>query len=254
MSTKKLHNVNFVLDKLRTYLQIDTDAKLAEYLGVKPGTISAWRSRNSVDYSLIMTKCSDIDFNELFVEDETLQDAGISYGVNSSSLSKPVRTFAHIVKKDEEVVHSSAQHRGVQTSAHSDEFYYLPFYNVKASAGFGNLAEEVEPLPVAFRKYWVKNVLRKPANMLYLIKVEGESMMPTLHCGDMIMISKEEKTADDGIYLVRISDAIKVKRLTLLPRGMVRVTSDNEHYAGYEVPAKELQVLGRVVWFGRAIN
>ena len=151
-------------------------------------------------------------------------------------------------------VHSNAQDvKSVRTFAHSDEYYYLPFYNVRASAGDGRLNDETEALPFAFRKYWVKNVLRRSAASLYLIKIEGDSMRPTLVHDDMIMICKDDTIPDDGVFLLRISEALKVKRLTLLPGAKVRVSSDNELFKSYSMPLSEIQIMGRVVWFGRNV-
>ena len=56
-----------ILDRLRVALAVTTDTELAEALGVKQNTISTWRTRGSLDFSLIISKCDRIDLNWLFL-------------------------------------------------------------------------------------------------------------------------------------------------------------------------------------------
>lgn len=137
--------------------------------------------------------------------------------------------------------------------ADPDEFYYLPFYNVSASAGPGLLAEDKEPLPMAFRKYFVKTTLKVSASGLFLMKVAGASMSPTLQGGDVIMVNRSDTRLADGIYVIQVDQEMRVKRLQTLPGGQVMVISDNRAFDAFNVPASELAVVGRVVWFGRGI-
>jgi len=44
------------------------DKELYEFLGVKSTTFSSWRTRNTLDYELIMRKFPDVDYNWLFKE------------------------------------------------------------------------------------------------------------------------------------------------------------------------------------------
>jgi phage repressor protein C with HTH and peptisase S24 domain len=60
--------------------------------------------------------------------------------------------------------------------------------------------------------------------------VEGDSMAPTLNAGDDILVDLGAASGRlrDGIYVLRIDDAVVVKRLALNPTGRrVTVQSDN---------------------------
>ncbi len=54
-----------IINKIKSYLGIKTDSDFATFLGVKQPTISSWKSRNTLDYELIIAKCNDIDANWL---------------------------------------------------------------------------------------------------------------------------------------------------------------------------------------------
>ena len=45
-------NVNKIIDRLKKGLSIKTNSALAKHLGLKPNTIPAWKSRNSINYDL----------------------------------------------------------------------------------------------------------------------------------------------------------------------------------------------------------
>lgn len=60
-----LSDISQILDSIRHYLKVNSDADLANFLGVKPSTVSSWRKRNSLDFELIYAKCNEIDANWL---------------------------------------------------------------------------------------------------------------------------------------------------------------------------------------------
>lgn len=86
MSTKKLHSVNFILDKIKEKEDLSTDAELAYFLDKKPSTISAWRSRKTLDWELILTKCDDYIY-ELLYDTSVLQGKASEPDINFNDLS-----------------------------------------------------------------------------------------------------------------------------------------------------------------------
>lgn len=64
-----------------------------------------------------------------------------------------------------------------------------------------------------------------------LFRVAGDSMEPTLHDGDMIMINQGERAVHTGrVYLMRLGDELMVKRLETRPGGVLLIRSDNSCY------------------------
>lgn len=70
MQEKKSQNAILVLNKLKKTLKITSDKQLSEFLNVKPNTISTWKKRNSLDYSVIISICElyEVNLNEIFYD------------------------------------------------------------------------------------------------------------------------------------------------------------------------------------------
>ena len=71
----------------------------------------------------------------------------------------------------------------------------------------------------------------------------------------LVDASDEGSRLRDGIYVLRADDALVVKRVTLKPGGRkITISSDNLAYPSWDdVDRSEIQIVGRVIWFGRAI-
>jgi len=139
----------------------------------------------------------------------------------------------------------------------NDQHIQLPFYEVSASAGVGLLAEvEERPRTISFEPYWLRNEIGVCPNNVFLMMVEGDSMQPTLKNGSMIMVNRDVDNLSDGIYVMRYDENLLVKRLQMLPGGIIRVKSDNSMYDPWEITKSqldgiELALIGRVVWTGQ---
>lgn len=132
----------------------------------------------------------------------------------------------------------------------------VPKLRIDASAGAGALTDsEVASGQIGFDEKWLKKFGCEPSE-LSLIRVLGDSMMPTLMDGDDIMVDRSaaNRPLRDGVHVIRMDDVLMVKRLARGPSGRVSVLSDNPAYpAWHDVDGIEVSVVGRVVWAGRSI-
>lgn len=140
-----------------------------------------------------------------------------------------------------------------------EEFVFIPRYNVQASAGHGaDVSMENIMHPMAFRKYWIDNILGICAKSLIVIGVKGDSMEGEINNGDIILINKEDNTLLNGIYVIRIEGDLIVKRIQRLPGGIIKVISANKEYESFEIdtnnPPLDFEAIGRVVWHGRNVH
>lgn len=133
----------------------------------------------------------------------------------------------------------------------------VPRVSVDASAGPGAIAhEEMTVGALGFDPLWLRRQGLDPA-MLSVISVVGDSMVPTLGDGDDILVDRADAAARlrDGIYVLRVDDALWVKRVAMSPAGRrFTIRSDNLAYPAWpDCDPADVAVIGRVVWFGRRL-
>jgi phage repressor protein C with HTH and peptisase S24 domain len=130
---------------------------------------------------------------------------------------------------------------------------------VRASAGPGAIPHEEEGRPAfGFDSQWLRRLTASPPDRLSILRVEGDSMAPTLNPGDDILVDLGDggDRLRDGIYVLRVDDALLVKRLALHPVGRrITVQSDNPAYPDWpDCGHDQIDCIGRVVWAGRRIS
>jgi phage repressor protein C with HTH and peptisase S24 domain len=129
---------------------------------------------------------------------------------------------------------------------------------VSVSAGPGAVVTEELGKPYfAFDERWLKALTASRPSNLSIVRVEGDSMAPTLNAGDEILVDLGDAgdRLRDGIYVLRIDDAVVVKRVALNPVGRrVTVQSDNPAYPDWpDCSLDDIKPIGRVIWAGRRI-
>lgn len=138
-------------------------------------------------------------------------------------------------------------------------------YNVKASAGDGLIDEgEDGPAEISFEKGFLGLITGSRPDHLNIIKVEGNSMYPTLKQGDLILVDKSNITIENGgIFVIRMGGLLKVKRVIAnLFKKNLRIISDNDDkntYPDYEISfddaydLENMEIIGKVVWSGATL-
>ncbi|HEY0313496.1 MAG TPA: S24 family peptidase [Allosphingosinicella sp.] len=148
---------------------------------------------------------------------------------------------------------------GRETSEPSaaDALVRIPRLDVAASAGAGAADTSERALGrIGFDPSWLRRLGVAPASAA-LIRVEGDSMAPTLSDGDEILVDRGDRAGRlrDGLYVLRFEGALLVKRLSVSPAGgRVSILSDNPAYPGWpDCDPAAVDVVGRVLWVGRRL-
>jgi hypothetical protein len=140
----------------------------------------------------------------------------------------------------------------------ADDYVLIPQYQVRASAGPGALPDSEAPTAsIAFQAGFIRDLSASPADSLAVLTVEGDSMFPTLANGDQILVDTADRLATrDGIYVLRVEDALMVKRLSLNPATRrLTIRSDNDAYPTWpDCDPGAVHIIGRVVWVGRKLG
>ena len=134
----------------------------------------------------------------------------------------------------------------------------VPQYDLGASAGPGALpGDEQARSHLAFDAKWLRRLAGDP-RQLSMIRVEGDSMLPTLSDGAEILVDRSDGAGRlrDGIYVLRMEGALIVKRLALNPAARrIAVRSDNPSYPSWnDCNPADIDVIGRVIWVGRRVG
>ncbi len=125
--------------------------------------------------------------------------------------------------------------------------FRIPKLAIAASAGPGALVDGEIVLGTDTLDPGLARRLGLKDGQAATIRVRGSSMEPGLFDGDHIVVDTADHRprAKGGVYVIRIDDAVMVKRVALLG-GVVTATSDNPVAA--PVPEGDIVVIGRVVW------
>ena len=87
------------------------------------------------------------------------------------------------------------------------------------------------------------------AENVKLLRVKGDSMSPTIKDGDWVMADISLKQADsDGIYLLRMSTGLAIKRLQGSVKNDILIISDNPKYPTVTADSGEVTILGKVIY------
>lgn len=154
----------------------------------------------------------------------------------------------------EEPGHAGPAYGGAATP---EGYAAVPLYNgVTAAAGHGALPDtETADDALIFKEHWIRSELNARPSDLFLIRVSGDSMEPTLRAGDVILIDHRMQRPDrEGIYIIRMDGMLLVKRVQALPGGVLQITSDNPAFSPWQLRQAEMEgvaIIGRVVWAGR---
>ena len=102
---------SIIINELKKYLNIKTDTKFAEFLGIKQNTISSWKLRNSLDYDLIISKCDNINANwlitgkgEMLIEKEKTTSTENLIKEDLKDRCKSLEESVRLLKKENELL------------------------------------------------------------------------------------------------------------------------------------------------------
>ena len=135
------------------------------------------------------------------------------------------------------------------------DYVLVPKVKAIAGAGASFVVDDRTTGLYAFRREFLRREHINTADLVMMM-VMGDSMEPLIREGDTVLVDQTDRDPVDGkIYVLRIEDALMVKRIEKIPGGW-RVKSDNPDRGLYDMRGEELellQIFGRVRWFGRVV-
>lgn len=204
-----------IIREIKLYLGFKNDTELADFLGIKQNILSTWKSRNTMDYDLVISKCDFIDANWLLTgEGEMLKSDN-----NTPIVAEPQLPSG------------------------------VPMLPFDAFAGIGTDVEGVN-LDAIEERYVVP--LFDGMKMDFMIPVRGSSMYPKYNSGDVVacrMVQELLFVQWNKVYVLdTISQGVIIKRLKKSDKeGFVICKSDNEQYEPFEIPMSDIRTIALVV-------
>nr|DAV07389.1 MAG TPA: Repressor protein CI [Caudoviricetes sp.] len=132
-----------------------------------------------------------------------------------------------------------------------DDYTFAPYMKEQAFCG-GAGAFEI-PDYNGFRLPFGKATLRRKSispDNVFCCTLTGDSMEERIAEDAAIAVDAGEKTIRDGkIYAFRHGDLFRVKYLSRLPGGRVKIKSHNPAYDDEEAGLEDIEVIGRVFWW-----
>jgi phage repressor protein C with HTH and peptisase S24 domain len=204
-------NQKALVEFVKETLQIRSDAALARLLNQSPASFNAKKIRGTIDI---------IELRNLF------ESRGIGPQLLDQYLQNPS------LHGNEPSVDDTSAYRSI------------PEYNVRVSAGHGQFLgiEEIKQ-ELRIPRQWL------PVNgKVGIVRVEGDSMTPTISNGDSVVVEFDSGYTSDGLYLIRVEDSAYVKRIQR-EFGSLRIISDNPLYRELTVESNDgndFGLIGRV--------
>lgn len=120
-----------------------------------------------------------------------------------------------------------------------------------------NAPEGATAPSIPFAPEWLQRVICAEPASLAVIRVPGSAMEPTLLADDDVIADMSDGLSRlrDGLYALRMDDRLNIKRVALEPlQRKVSVVSDNPAYPSWHgIDRRAINVVGRVIWFGRRL-
>ncbi len=143
----------------------------------------------------------------------------------------------------------------VELDEFNEEFALIPGYHISVSTGHGAFNGNSKiTRHLAFRRKWL-DYKQLTSCELAVVFAKGDSMEPTIHNNNTILVDLSDKKLSEGlIYVVRIGEELYAKRLQQYVDGSVMLISDNKEYIDQLLKPDELgqlEIIGKVVWIGK---
>lgn len=147
--------------------------------------------------------------------------------------------------------------RRTATTEEESDLVRIQILDVQASAGGGAVIDREDVMGhIVFQRDFLSRLTPTPQGKLRVIEVDGDSMAPTLHAADQILVDMNQRNPKrDGIYVFEWDGLLNIKRITADPTSQtISITSDNPAYVSRNnISPEQVRVVGRVIWMGRRV-
>ncbi len=130
----------------------------------------------------------------------------------------------------------------------------IPQLELGYSMGGGSIFNEYQQTGfIPFQRDWLKTLMRGSFDDLFVARGSGDSMLPTLMDGDIVLIDTSQRriSAQDQIWAISYGELGMIKRVRRTPLGSYLLMSDNPAISVIDAADEEMHVVGKIIWLGR---
>ena len=225
----KPFNVGDIVKRAKLALNMKFDSDLAKYLGVSRSTLCNWVARNSIDFSLLLSRMINrVDYNWL------LTGKGTPVHENRFCNSE-------LARGEVEILHHA---RSVEAMGERS----VTLYDISAAANLKTILTEGSQRVLG--QIVIPNIPRCDG----AVYVSGDSMYPILKAGDIVgfkFINSFEDIIYGEMYLVSFErggdEYLSVKYINKSEeKDCVKLVSYNQHHDPMDLPVSAINALGIV--------
>jgi len=246
-------NSDLFIQRLKLAIGSESQRSFAHKINVAEGTLRAWlsgKAQPSMEAIISIAAYKNVSTDWLLMGFEVFRE-----DVEENICDETVDT--------EQVYENSKNYSLIAPINKSrigdpdSDFVLINYYDVEVSAGAGSFVEhENRAGQFAFTRDWLKSK-GLIADKCALIKARGDSMEPTIHDGDIMLVDTSiHAILDDSIYVIQLDNRAMVKRIQQNLDGSLVIISDNDLYDKQLITpeqAKDVKIAGRVTWYAHDI-
>jgi transcriptional regulator with XRE-family HTH domain len=157
-------------------------------------------------------------------------------------------------------VHAGAENsKPITNGAARENYIAIPriILSNHTDAGKNILSYKEDNEPCYFDRKLILSYPDVEAANLRMLTISGDSMEPTICNQDVVVIDTGNRSpSPPSIFVLFDGFGLSAKRLEYVfesKNPCVRIISDNQRYSTYELPMSDVTIIGRIVWFSRAI-
>jgi phage repressor protein C with HTH and peptisase S24 domain len=149
-------------------------------------------------------------------------------------------------------------HMAMRSSASesADSTVMIPQLDIGYSMGGGSVFEDyAQTALIPFPREWLRPMIGGTFGEIFVARGEGDSMMPTILDGDVVIVDTAQKTItkQDRLWCLSYGELGMIKRVRMQPDGGALIISDNPAVENFTAYDGEVSTIGRVIWIGRRV-
>ena len=170
-------------------------------------------------------------------------------------LGQPLELFERAIDGEEvePVKSQSGQPEAVGQDA-DDDIEMVGIQHIDLAYGLGATFVDgpVDIEVLQFPQVWVRTITRSPAELLTWSRGRGDSMAPTIHDGDLVLLDRSQTHVleQDALWAFTVGDVGAIKRLRV-KGDRYQILSDNPSVPADEEPIDFVNIVARVVFVGK---